>query len=268
MNQDLKSRIPVGIAYVLIIAAATLGGITPTLILLFIFSLLCLYEFLKGSFGSQSGKLISIMGISIALLAIPFIGIDLKPWINILTYGSVLILTINIGFILFKKRTFLTEQPTFVMAIIYIVLPFLITTIMTLSDEKFPKVVLGTFIIVWLNDAGAYFSGKAFGKTKLSPSISPNKTWEGLIGGGLLGIIICFAIASLIGGLTLTNWIILSMIIWTTGSMGDLVESSWKRQLGLKDSGTLLGGHGGFLDRLDSFIYTIPFVSLYYLLTT
>lgn len=138
---------------------------------------------------------------------------------------------------------------------------------MVLTYDEFPKIILGIFVIVWLNDAGAYFSGKAFGKTKLFPSISPNKTWEGLIGGGLLGILICFAISALIGGLTLRHWLIISTIVWVTGSLGDLVESSWKRQLGLKDSGSLLGGHGGFLDRLDSFIYAVPFVSLYYIIT-
>lgn len=267
MNQDLKSRIPVGIAYVLIIAAATLGGTTSTLVLLYVFALLSLYEFVKSSVGGQSGSLVYIMGLSIAVLALPLMGIDMNPWIAYLIYVSVALFTFNIGSTLINKKTFLTGKPLLGMVLIYIILPFLIAVLMTIADVRFPKVILGTFVIVWLNDAGAYFSGKAFGKTKLSPSISPNKTWEGLIGGGALGLLICFAIASLIGGLSLTHWLILSLIVWITGSMGDLVESSWKRQLGLKDSGSLLAGHGGFLDRLDSFIYAIPFVSLYYLIT-
>lgn len=267
MNQDLKSRIPVGIGYVLIIAAATLGGTTSTIVLMYLFALLCLFEFVKSSVGSQSGSVIYIMGIAIAILALPLLGIDTNPLIAYATYVSVALFSIDIVWTLINKKTLLSGKPVIVMVMIYIILPFLIAVSMTIIDANFPKVILGTFVIVWLNDAGAYFSGKAFGKTKLSPSISPNKTWEGLIGGGLLGILICFAIASLIGGVSLTHWLILSIIVWIAGSMGDLIESSWKRQLGLKDSGSLLGGHGGFLDRLDSFIYAIPFVSLYYLLT-
>ncbi len=136
---------------------------------------------------------------------------------------------------------------------------------MSLSIEFFTHILLGTFIIVWLNDAGAYFIGRAFGKTKLFPSISPSKTWEGLLGGGIVGILISIPLYFLFDSLGIKSWIILSIIIWITGAYGDLVESSWKRQCGLKDSGTLLKGHGGFLDRLDSFIYAIPFVSLYIL---
>ncbi len=267
MNKDLKSRIPVGIAYVIIIGASTLGGVVSTLALLYVFALLCLFEFVKSSIGSQNGSLVYIMGLSIAALSLPLLGIDISKWISYIVYFSVALFTINSGYIFFKKKTFLTESPTVIMSMIYIIFPFLIASILVLTYDEFPKIILGIFVIVWLNDAGAYFSGKAFGKTKLFPSISPNKTWEGLIGGGLLGILICFAISALIGGLTLRHWLIISTIVWVTGSLGDLVESSWKRQLGLKDSGSLLGGHGGFLDRLDSFIYAVPFVSLYYIIT-
>lgn len=267
MNKDLKSRIPVGIAYVIIIGASTLGGTVSTLALLYAFALLCLFEFVKSSVGSQNGSLIYIIGLSIAMLAIPLLGIDIGKWVSYIIYTTVALFIINSGYIFFEKKTFLAGRPAIIMTMIYIVLPFLIAASLTLTYDEFPKIILGTFIIVWLNDAGAYFSGKALGKTKLFPSISPNKTWEGLIGGGALGVLICFAISAIIGGLTLKHWLILSVIVWITGSIGDLVESSWKRQLGLKDSGSLLGGHGGFLDRLDSFIYAIPFVSLYYIIT-
>lgn len=266
MNQDLKSRIPAAIAYVLIIGIATLMSPISTMVLLYAFALLSLFEFVKSSMGNQNGALIYIMGLFIAILALPFLGLDISMLISYVVYVSVLLFAINIGFIIFNKKTFFTGRPVIIMALIYIVLPFLIASFMTLTYEDFPRIILGTFVIVWLNDAGAYFSGKAFGKTKLSPSISPNKTWEGLIGGGILGVLICIAIAELIGGLSLSHWMILSVVVWITGSMGDLVESSWKRQLGLKDSGSLMGGHGGFLDRLDSFIYAIPFVSLYYII--
>jgi len=106
--------------------------------------------------------------------------------------------------------------------------------------------------------------GKAIGKRKLFASVSPNKSWEGSIGGGIVGTIVAIAVAKWIGVYDLSHWLILSLIIWGTGSYGDLIESSWKRSLGIKDSGTIMKGHGGFLDRLDSFIYAIPFVILYH----
>ncbi len=267
MNQDLKSRIPVAIAYVLIIAALTMSGQVGTVVLVFVFFAFCLYEFVSGSLGGSSGSSVYIYGLSLVIMSLIFVPGIKDQWLEILVSMSCTLLILNVLFLMIKKQSLTSFSPLMLIALLYVVLPYFIAMAMTVNYAVFPKVMLGTFVIVWLNDAGAYFSGRAFGRTKLFESISPNKTWEGLIGGGIAGVVITWAIYPVISGMSQQSWLILSIIIWITGSWGDLVESSWKRQQGLKDSGKLMGGHGGFLDRLDSFIYAIPFVSAYFLLT-
>ena len=129
---------------------------------------------------------------------------------------------------------------------------------------------LSVFIFLWMNDTGAYCSGSLFGRHKLFPRISPGKTWEGSIGGGIL----VMAVALLIGwieqrvgdvysGLTLLQWMGLGLVVVFFGTWGDLVESLFKRTLGTKDSGNILPGHGGMLDRFDSALLAIPAAVLY-----
>ena len=266
MNQDLKSRIPVAIAYVLSIAIFTLSGPIPTSLLLLIFLILCITEYVHPSLQRHSSSKIYIYGILLLVLFLSITLVPLQLYNFELVVISCLIFLFNGIILLFKKRTLLTLPSILLTSFFYLLLPFIIGIRLSLSVEHFPLLLLGTFIILWLNDAGAYFLGKAFGRYKLFPTVSPSKTWEGLIGGGIVGLLICFPLYKLIGILSLKSWIIISVIIWISGSIGDLSESSWKRHLKIKDSGTFLKGHGGFLDRLDSFIYSLPFVSLYFLL--
>ncbi len=112
-------------------------------------------------------------------------------------------------------------------------------------------------LTVWTTDSGAYLSGRAFGRRKMAPHISPNKTWEGAIGGTIAAIVVCSFLAA---GTDLT-WVIgaaLGLVIAIAGQAGDLAESVLKRAAGEKDSGKLIPGHGGFLDRVDSFLFAAP----------
>ncbi|MCF6514944.1 phosphatidate cytidylyltransferase [Lactobacillus sp. S2-2] len=120
-------------------------------------------------------------------------------------------------------------------------------------------------LIVWITDSGAYFFGRQFGKHKLAPSISPNKTWEGSIGGSLFATIICVIYISFfpIPGYSLVTMIIITLILSIFGQIGDLVESSIKRFYGVKDSGKILPGHGGILDRFDSLLFVLPLLHLF-----
>jgi phosphatidate cytidylyltransferase len=120
-----------------------------------------------------------------------------------------------------------------------------------------PGLVTGVLVIIWSNDVGAYFAGSTLGRTKLAPSISPNKSWEGVIGGLLLGLVIAWAYARLFG-FAEGAWLGLAPLVTLFGTSGDLLESRLKRLLGVKDSGTLLPGHGGFLDRFDSLYLVAP----------
>ena len=128
---------------------------------------------------------------------------------------------------------------------------------------------LSVFIFLWINDTGAYCSGSLFGKHKLFPRISPAKTWEGSIGGGLLVLLTAALIGWIEGksgnlsGLNMLEWMGLGLTVVLAGTWGDLVESLFKRTLEIKDSGNILPGHGGMLDRFDSSLMAIPAAVVY-----
>lgn len=152
-------------------------------------------------------------------------------------------------------------------AIVYIALPLglLIYFFNPLATDSLQKagVLLGYLIILWLNDTGAYIIGSAIGKHKLFERISPKKSWEGSIGGAVFSTATAFGISFVIKDISVTNWLVIAMITVVTGSLGDLVESMMKRSLGVKDSGTILPGHGGILDRFDAVLLSVPFVFIY-----
>lgn len=131
-----------------------------------------------------------------------------------------------------------------------------------------PGALLGIFAVVWMADVAAYFSGKAFGKHKLAPSISPGKTWEGAIGAGL-GVIIYGLVLRQVFTIELMPialWVIALLAVAAVSIIGDLYESLLKRKAGIKDSSNILPGHGGVLDRIDSLTSTLPVVALVWLL--
>ncbi len=129
------------------------------------------------------------------------------------------------------------------------------------------KLVFFLLLVVWLGDSGAYYVGKKFGKHKLSPVISPKKTVEGLIGGMLTSILTAIVIHfTFFPKFPLLHAIVAGVILSFAGVVGDLAESMWKRSAAVKDSGTLLPGHGGFLDRFDSILFTAPILYCYWTL--
>lgn len=127
-----------------------------------------------------------------------------------------------------------------------------------------PSIILGCFILIWVNDSFAYIVGKNFGKQKLFYSISPHKTVEGFLG----GLFFCCISASLVsryidGSISTPNWLTMAIIISIFGTLGDLIESKFKRESNVKDSGKIMPGHGGILDRLDSIIFASPYIYLF-----
>lgn len=128
---------------------------------------------------------------------------------------------------------------------------------------------LSVFIFLWTNDTGAYLSGSLFGKHKLFPRVSPGKSWEGSIGGGIFVIIVAAIVGYFANNgetahtLSIAGWIGLGLVVVFFGTWGDLVESLFKRTLGVKDSGNILPGHGGMLDRFDSSLMAIPAAVIY-----
>ena len=158
-----------------------------------------------------------------------------------------------------------------VLGIIYIIVPFLLLSItsfdITSSDISYaPNKLLGFFLLIWANDTFAYLVGIAIGRTKLFERISPKKTWEGTIGGIICTQGIAYIISIYFTELTMIQWMIIALIISVFGTLGDLVESMFKRSLGVKDSGNILPGHGGILDRFDAVLLCSPFVVVYLML--
>jgi phosphatidate cytidylyltransferase len=131
-----------------------------------------------------------------------------------------------------------------------------------------PNLVFFLLLVVWLGDAGAYYTGRKFGRTKLSPRISPKKTVEGLIGGVIMSVITAVIIhLTFFPEFPLLAAIIIGAVLSVAGVIGDLAESMWKRSASVKDSGTLIPGHGGFLDRFDSILFTAPILYVYWAFT-
>ncbi len=126
-----------------------------------------------------------------------------------------------------------------------------------------PLIVIGILLLTWASDTGGYFAGTAFGKTKLFQSISPKKSWEGLIGGAILTLVIAYLISLFADFLPLWKWMVMGVITVVAGTYGDLVESLFKRSIKIKDSGQTLPGHGGFLDRFDALLLSLPFIAAF-----
>ena len=141
---------------------------------------------------------------------------------------------------------------------------FLISIPFIFGDYQ-PKIVICILIFIWVNDSFAYLVGKNLGKRKLFESVSPKKTIEGFIGGWVFSLIAAYFITQqhTDSQIKLVDWIIIASILSIFGTIGDLIESKFKRQANIKDSGTIMPGHGGMLDRLDSLFFAAPFVFLY-----
>lgn len=170
-----------------------------------------------------------------------------------------------------KKSNPVGRTGALLLSILYLSIPLIILHLMFFREVEFeaPKgfLIFSLFVIIWINDTFAYITGSLLGKHKLS-SISPNKTWEGSFGGLVFSFVGAYALFLVFGNLELWIWFSLAIIIVVFGTLGDLFESMLKRSSGLKESGKIIPGHGGILDRLDSILIAAPFVFcfLYFIL--
>lgn len=177
---------------------------------------------------------------------------------------------------LYRKDEFPFDSISYTFAgIIYIALPWSlvpytsfgsdsIATLMNHNIDGFsPGAVLALFMLLWANDSGAYLVGVSIGRHRLFERISPKKSWEGFFGGMLSTVAVAWAISGWIGLTDLRGWIIIALIVSIGATFGDLVESMLKRSFGVKDSGSIMPGHGGFLDRFDSLLFAWPLMFLF-----
>lgn len=155
---------------------------------------------------------------------------------------------------------------------LYVVVPMSMASLLIFtrdgeSSRFYPWILFGVTLTIWLYDSGAYLLGTAFGKHRLFERISPRKSWEGVLGGGVTAMLTGILNARLFPALELHHWLVISAIVILFGTWGDLVESLLKRSLQIKDSGSVLPGHGGFLDRFDSFLLVLPIVAMWLWIT-
>jgi phosphatidate cytidylyltransferase len=168
-------------------------------------------------------------------------------------------------FLFEKQNKLLDRNSKYVFLIGYLIIPIIIfTKIPFISNEYHPQVIISILTIIWTNDTFAYLVGRSVGKNKLFERVSPKKTIEGFVGGLILSMIAGFSLAQFYLDESIIQWILIAVIVSTFGTLGDLIESKFKRNAGVKDSGNIMPGHGGFLDRLDSIIFAAPFVYLFY----
>lgn len=200
-------------------------------------------------------------------------------WLNSLTQGqSLVVFAPYLLFLLYCYIKELYSKHTDVIANLgivtlsqlYIVVPLSLINILAFTPfscfsdaAPYYAIPLSIYVFIWVNDTGAYLTGVTMGRHKLFPRISPKKSWEGSIGGALLTVASAFVVAHFCTFMSIWQWIGMALIVVTAGTFGDLTESMMKRQLGIKDSGHILPGHGGFLDRLDSMLFAIPAVVVY-----
>ena len=259
MNETLTRALS-GVLYIAILISATLH-FNSFLALFGILLMLTVSEF------CDLVKLTKRMAFPLALLAyIAFSYFIQNQIIDVIFLGFTFLIAVKAMLFLFeKKEAELSIASKYLYLIGYIVFPFLLITRLPLIENIFnPKIIIGLFILIWMNDTMAYVVGKSIGKNKLFERISPKKTIEGFLGGLVFAVICSLFLAQYYILQPIYVWIIIALIVGVLGTIGDLIESKFKRVAGVKDSGKIMPGHGGILDRLDSIIFVGPFVFLLY----
>lgn len=265
---NLATRSLTAVFFVIVMVGSVMLGQTVFAILLLGITYLSISEFVTIVSGEKVQPspwlTISVSMISYAVLAAHALGFIAMEWLVIIVPFLFLIFVAELW--RNKKHPFLNIAIS-LLGIIYIAFPFglmihFFDTIY-LTGTMHYGIALGYLLLLWLNDTGAYFVGSLVGKHKLFERISPGKTWEGSAGGALFALATAWGLSMLFIQLTTMHWLILAIIVVISGTIGDLVESMLKRSLGIKDSGNILPGHGGMLDRFDAVLISAPFVFVY-----
>lgn len=268
--KKLITRAITGSAYVALIVTSLLLNSPILFVILFsLFTILGLWEFHTLTNQNNNNKITSaldIIGGLIMFLSVYWKMAHPETGLEIIVPYLLYIITRNIYQLYNKTANLLSNWAYSFMGQVFVALPLSLLNIIYIYHN--PQMLLAVFIFIWLNDTGAFCVGSLFGKNRLFERISPKKSWEGFWGGLILCIISSIAFFhwgnSLFKGPELPVWIGLSIIVSIFSTWGDLCESLIKRSLGVKDSGNILPGHGGILDRIDSLLLVSPSVLIYF----
>jgi len=254
-------------------------------LLIMSFSLWEFYTILEKANFKPTKKL--AIGVGILMFSGIFFVQEAQGFYLLTSFYSILILaSLTLIFLLFilklydknDSQPFLNLALTF-LGLLYVCLPFVIFLYASYSkkviyeninisvnsfDNYNYQIPLGILFCLWASDSGAYFVGRKLGKTKLFERISPKKSWEGLVGGMFFSQMVAWGLSVYFTSVEGWKWFVISAIIVIVGTYGDLVESMLKRSLNIKDSGSVIPGHGGFLDRFDGLLVAMPFVALFF----
>lgn len=250
-----------GLVYVVLLTLAIFWSSYSFLGLFGIFLLLATAEFCNLTNLSQA-----IPVLLAAVLYAFFVYLPLDALSGLLLAGATLIVSVKCLLFLFAQNMNpIDVQSKYVYLTGYIILPIILLVHIPFQSGFYrPQIILSLFLIIWANDTFAYLVGKFAGRNKLFPRISPKKTVEGFIGGLGFALLTGSLIAWYLVKEPLWIWLITATLVSISGTLGDLVESKFKRLAQVKDSGNIMPGHGGILDRLDSIIFAAPFVFLFF----
>jgi phosphatidate cytidylyltransferase len=288
MNETLKRTIS-GAVYIALLITSILFSTESFIILFGIFLVIATYEFcnLVGINKIFAILFVSLFYSTVSLISFyrseteTYISRLLKENIQITVdtdklFSILLIITLLISVkcivFLFDDTQTISKVSKYIYLTGYIMLPFLFITKISFGIAAYnPKIIIGLFILIWTNDTFAYLVGKSIGKHKLFERISPKKTIEGFLGGVVFAALAGFLISKFyirptpeFSQKSILIWMIIALIVSIFGTIGDLIESKFKRVAGVKDSGSIMPGHGGVLDRLDSVIFVAPVIFLFY----
>jgi phosphatidate cytidylyltransferase len=272
LNNFFK-RLFSGVGYIALMAGSILAGKYFYGALFLVVTLLTLNEFYR-FYESTSSPVPNISGMvtgSLVFILSFFIFSGLAA-------PELFSLIIPVTLVLFIAELYRKKENPFIslalliFGLIYIAVPYSLSAVLVfpgVNDHRYtPGILLGLLTLIWLNDTGAYVFGMLFGKHRLFERISPKKSWEGAVGGTIVTIILGYWMHFFVPLLSRSDWVVISLLISGFGIYGDLFESLLKRSAGVKDSGNLMPGHGGILDRMDSLLFIIPASVAYLMLKT
>jgi len=248
----------------LVVASLFISPVTFVIVFAFFMSM-CIYEFHKIT--NQQPE-VNVprwlsMGISLLLFLISFFYFSGRAFLPIFSYYIILIFWMFIRELFLKNPNPVHNWAYFLLGQVWIALPFSLLNFIVYFNNYQPLLILSIFILVWMNDTGAYLIGITLGKHKMIPRVSPHKSWEGFAGGILVTLLTGYLLSLWLYQLDLPQWLFMSLIVSIFATFGDLLESLWKRTFQIKDSGNAIPGHGGFLDRFDSLLMVVPAVLIY-----
>lgn len=273
MKNNFIQRAITGVIFVGVLVGGILWGPISFSLLFALISALTIHEF--GTIVSKQqdveiNKPICMLAGIFLFFGFAYLGV-MPGQTEVLIPYLFLIIYLLVSELYLKKKNPLNNWAYAMMSQIYIALSFAMLNVLAYHStgtspynvQYNPILPLSIFIFTWINDTGAYCTGMLFGKHRLFERISPKKSWEGSIGGGVFSVIAAVVMAHFFPFMSLGVWIGLALTVVVFGTLGDLTESLLKRTLGIKDSGNILPGHGGMLDRFDSTLMAVPAAVVY-----